>query len=171
MSRCVVDTNVAIVANGRPDPTDVRPPSRSCRIAAVTFLMKVERDGKILLDVQGEIQGEYRRNLKPRGAPGVGDRFYQIVLQSSPRLVERIDLPKRPDGEYQDLPQSLVDAGFDPSDRKFAALARKEGAPMYNAIDSDWIEHAATLEIAGIKVENLCGCDQILWFATQPPPR
>lgn len=166
MNRCVVDTNVAIVANGRPDPIEPRPPSVPCRIAAVTFLREVVKKGTVLLDIEGAIQDEYRRHLNPRGAPGVGDRFYQVVLHSSPRLVERVDLPKRPDGEYEDLPQSLIDAGFDPSDRKFAALAHKEGVTVYNATDSDWIEHAATLETEGLQVENLCGCEVSHWFAT-----
>ena len=164
MSRCVVDTNVAIVANGRPDPADQRTPSISCQMASVTFLMRVHGHGIVLLDAEGAIQDEYRRHLNPRGQPGVGDRFYQDVLHSSPRLVERVNLPKRPDGEYADLPQSLIEAGFDPSDRKFAALARKEGVPVNNATDSDWIEHATALEAEGIQVENLCGCDDALWF-------
>lgn len=165
MSRSVVDTNVAIVANGRPDPKDPRPPSITCRIAAVTFLSELVKNGRVLLDVEGAIQAEYRNYLNPSGAPGVGDRFYQEVLHSSPRLIERVELPKRHDGEYEDLPQSLIDGGFDPSDRKFAALARKEGAPVYNATDSDWIEHSITLAVEGIQVANLCGCDDSLWFA------
>ena len=165
MSRCVVDTNVAIVANGRPDPDDRRPPSIACRIAAVTFLSKVVNKGTVLLDVEGAIQDEYRRHLNPRGAPGVGDRFYQVVLHSSPNLVERVILPKKINGEYEDLPQSLIVAGFDPSDRKFAALARREGVPVHNATDSDWIEHAPALAAEGVQVVNLCGCDANGWFA------
>jgi hypothetical protein len=165
MSRCVVDTNVAIVANGRPDPADLRQPSISCRTASVTFLLDLVRNGTVLLDEDGAIQAEYRRHLNPSGAPGVGDLFYQEVLHSSPKLVERVGLPKRPDGEYEDLPQSLIDAGFDPSDRKFAALARKEGVQVHNATDTDWLEHSNTLETAGIQVDNLCGCDDCLWFA------
>ena len=164
MTRCVVDTNVPIVANGRPDANDTRPPSVACRIAAVTFLNELVKNGRILLDNDGAIQAEYRNHLNPRGAPGVGDRFYQEVLNSAPKLVERIDLPKRHDDEYEDLPQGLIDAGFDPSDRKFAALACKEGVPVYNATDSDWIEYANTLTIAGVLVENLCGYDTSLWF-------
>ena len=165
MSRSVVDTNVAIVANGKPDPEDLRPPSIPCRKAAVNFLSELVKNGTVLLDVEGAIQAEYRNRLNPSGAPGVGDRFYQIVLHSSPQLVERVALPKRPDGEYEDLPQSLIDGGFDPSDRKFAALACKEGVPVYNATDSDWIEHSTTLAAADIHVENLCGCNTNLWFA------
>lgn len=166
MIRSVVDTNVAIVANGRPDPEDPRPPSIPCRRAAVTFLSELVKNGTVLLDVEGAIQAEYRNYLNPSGAPGVGDRFYQEVLRSAPQLVERVELSKRPDGEYEDLPQSLIDAGFDPSDRKFAALACKEGVPVYNATDSDWIEHSITFAAEGIQVTNLCGCDDGLWFVS-----
>jgi hypothetical protein len=165
MSRCVVDTNVAIVANGRPDPEDTRPPTVECRKAAVIFLSDLVRMGTVLLDNEGAIQAEYRRHLNPSGAPGVGDRFFQEVLHSSPKLVERVGLPKRPDGEYEDLPQALIDVGFDPSDRKFAALAHKENVTVHNATDSDWIKDAIVLAGAGIQVVNLCGCDASLWFA------
>lgn len=165
MSRCVVDTNVAIVANGEPNPADQRQPSIYCRKMAVTFLSELVKNGTILLDVEGAIQTEYRRYLNPRGAPGVGDRFYQEVLRSSPTLVERVSLPQRPDGEYAHLPQALIDVGFDPSDRKFAALANMEGVPMHHAVDSDWIEHSVTLAAEGIQVDSLCGCDSTLWFA------
>jgi hypothetical protein len=164
MSRCVVDTNVPIVANGNPDPDDTRPPSISCRTAAVTFLMKLLDTGTVLLDLEGGIQDEYRRYLRPSGQPGVGDRFYQVVLHSSPRLVERVELSKRSDGEYADLPQSLIDAKFDPSDRKFASLARRENVPVYHATDRGWINHAKILAAEKIQVEHLCGCDKEKWF-------
>jgi hypothetical protein len=166
MIRSVVDTNVAIVANGRSDPEDTRPPSILCRKAAVTFLSQLVENGRVLLDFEGAIQAEYRNHLNPSGAPGVGDRFYQEVLRSAPKLVERVGLPKRHDGEYEDLPQALIDVGFDPSDRKFAALAHKEGVSVYNATDSDWVEHSITLANAGVQVENLCGCNINLWFAS-----
>jgi hypothetical protein len=121
-------------------------------------------DGKVLLDLEGQIQDEYHRHLNPNGAPGVGDRFYLAVLQSAPKSIERVSLPRRLDGEFADMPQSLIEAGFDPSDRKFAALANKEEVPVYNATDSDWLNHADTLTAAGIEVYNLCGCDATLWF-------
>lgn len=165
MSRCVVDTNVAIVANGRPDRKDPRPPSVDCQRSAVTFLMDLLNNSTVLLDLEGAIQAEYRHCLNPHGQPGVGDRFYQVILHSSPDRVERVELPKRPDGEYADLPQALIDRGFDPSDRKFAALAKREDVPVYNATDSDWLNDAATLAAEGIAVEQLCGCDKAGWFA------
>lgn len=165
MTRFVVDANVPIVANGSPDPHDARPPSVDCRIAAVTFIRDVVETGRVLVDAAGEIQAEYRRHLRPSGQPGVGDRFYQVVLHSAPHLIERCELPKREDGEYSDLPQPLIDAGFDPSDRKFAALARREQAPVVNATDSDWLHARALLESNGIRITFLCGCDKAKWFA------
>lgn len=165
MSRYVVDTNVPIVANGRPDPKDDRPPSLACRIGAVTFLQKALASGKVLVDLAGEIQAEYRKYLNASGQPGVGDRFYQEVINSAPRLIERIELPKGDDDEYTDLPQALIAANFDRSDRKFAALGGREQAPVINATDSDWLNHRATLEGNGIRIQFVCGCDKTKWFA------
>jgi hypothetical protein len=159
-----VDTNVPIVANGRPDPADAQPPSIDCRLSAVSFLSEILVSGVVLLDRDKQIEEEYRRHLHPSGQPGVGDRFYQVVLQSSPALIERVDLPKRDDGEYADLPQSLIDKGFDPSDRKFAALARRENVPVFNAVDSDWLDYAQTLTAEGIRVQHLCGQSKADWF-------
>src|SRR4051794_35012976 len=98
MIRCTVDTNVPIVANGRSGQNEVSP-SVDCRLAAVTFLQLLLKSGAILLDLDGAIQAEYRALLNPSGQPGVGDRFYREVLSSAPHLVERIELPRRADGE------------------------------------------------------------------------
>jgi hypothetical protein len=165
MIRCTVDTNVPIVANGHGDPNDVgKSPSVDCRLAAVKFLQSLVKSGTILLDFEGEIQAEYRTYLNPNGEPGVGDRFYREVLNSIPNLVERVELPRRADGQYADLPQPLIDAQFDPGDRKFAALAKREKVPVFNATDSDWIDHHAILEANGVIVEFLCGYDRKKWF-------
>ncbi len=160
--RRVVDTNVPIVANGRSDGPNA--PTIDCRLASVSFLNKLLKNGKILLDQAGEIQEEYRTYLNPRGEPGVGDRFYLTILQSGVDKVERINLEKRADGEFCDLPQPVIDAGFDPSDRKFAALAGKEGVPIVNSTDSDWAEDLVVLNENGIKVVFLCGEDPNDWF-------
>ncbi len=114
--------------------------------------------------MDGEVQIEYHRYLNPRGQPGVGDRFYLEVINSLPDKVERVALSKRSDGEYVDLPQPLIDISFDPSDRKFAAIAKLTGTPVVNATDSDWVNAASTLKACGIEVENLCGCDKSKWF-------
>lgn len=165
MSRWVVDTNVPIVANGASDPVDAAAPSLECRLVAVSFLKNLNEAGVVLLDHAGAIQEEYRRYLSPRGQPGVGDRFYFNVLASNPAKVERHDLRKNNVGEYADLPSAVAEAGFDPSDRKFAALAALENVPVVNATDSDWVNHRDVLEENGIQVVFLCGQEPLKWFA------
>lgn len=167
MKRAVVDTNVPIVANGRPDPSaGSRVPSLDCRLAAIDFLQALLLSGRVLLDLAGEIQAEYARHLNPSGQPSVGDRFYLAVLQSAPQRIERIHLPKAADGRFDDFPDNPTLASFDQSDRKFAALARRAKAPVVVATDSDWVDFCAALVRSGVKVEFLCGCDVNAWFAT-----
>lgn len=164
MTRWVVDTNVPIVANGRPDSNNRRPPSIQCREAAIMFLQKALELGKIFLDLAGEIQDEYRKYLNPHGQPGVGDRFYLSVLRSDPHLVERIKLPKRTDGEHADLPQRFIDICFDRSDRKFVALAKRASATIVNATDSDWLSCRDALDAEGIALLCVFGFDKTKWF-------
>jgi hypothetical protein len=164
MKRFVVDTNVPIVANGRGDPANGRPPSIACRQSTVEFLVEVLETGKVLLDIDGEIQKEYHTYLNPGGQPGVGDRFYQEVLRSTPSKIERHPLPKGKDAEYLDLPRPLIEAKFDPSDRKFAALAMRTAATVANATDSDWLVHRRTIVDAGISLRFVCGINCARWF-------
>ena len=67
-------------------------------------------------------------------------------------------------GEYLDFPDVAGLVGFDRSDRKFAAAARKAGVPVANAVDRDWLEHFAALTAANILVQFVCGCDPANWF-------
>ncbi len=158
MPRYVIDTNVPIVANGQDTAIHIE-----CRIAAIKFLQLALKSGTIFLDHGGEIQEEYRRYLNPKGQPGVGDWFYLEVLNSNPEKVERVQVNKRADGEYEDLPQPIIDSGFDPGDRKFAAVAMKAAASVYNAVDSDWLEKRVVIEENGIAIVFLCGCDPMKW--------
>lgn len=158
MAGFVIDTNVPIVANG--DNGSIR---LECRTAAVELLLKATRKGMIFLDTAGEIQKEYQRHLNPKGQPGVGDRFYLEVINSDPKKVTRVEVTRREDGEYHDVPQPLIDAGFDPSDRKFVAVAVRSGSQIYNAVDSDWVTNRTLIEAHGISVVFLCGCDPSQW--------
>lgn len=160
MIRRVVDTNVPIVANGRNTNATVE-----CRLAAVEFLNTLHMHGKTIMDLGGKIQKEYRRYLRPSGEPGVGDRFYQMILSSAPSRVERIELPCDPaTGEFVDFPSTPALANFDASDRKFAAAARRCGVPIANATDTGWLDHYPALKANGIMVELVCGCDAAKWF-------
>ena len=160
MMRRVVDTNVAVVANGRNTNASI-----DCRLAAINFLNVLLQGGLTVLDLGGEIQAEYRTYLDPSGQPGVGDRFYQMILHSAPTRVERIDLPADPTtGEFADFPNDPALANFHRSDRKFAAAARKSKSPLANAIDTDWLDYKIALSRNGISVEFICGCDPRIWI-------
>ena len=161
MMRRVVDTNVPVVANGRDTNASI-----DCRLAAVDFLNELCARGKVAFDLGGEIQDEYHRHLNPRGEPGVGDRFYLMILNSAPSRVQRIELPSDPlTRDFQDFPRVPELAGFDLSDRKFAAVARRLGIPVANATDGGWLDYHAALKANGIEVEFVCGCDPAEWFA------
>jgi hypothetical protein len=166
VSLVVIDTNVPIVANGRPDSSNGgRLPSIACRLAAIDFLEEALTKRRVVLDIAGEIQAEYRRHLSPTGQPGVGDRFYLEVLMSAPARDERIELPRDAAGAYEHFPDDPALCGFDPSDRKFAAIARCAKAPVVNATDTDWLYYNGPLAANGITVQFVCGCDSGEWFA------
>ena len=159
MKRQVVDTNVAIVANGRGDNA-----SPSCRLAAAQGLRRILEDGVIIVDLAGAMLSEYRRYCNPAGQPGLGDRFFREVLMNYGTRVERIELPlDLATGGDVDFPTDPELAGFDPSDRKFAAASRKSRAPVANATDTDWLDHKVALARNGISVEFLCSCDRTQW--------
>jgi hypothetical protein len=140
-------------------------PSTECRLAAVEFLEAILEKGCVVLDLAGEIEAEYRRYLNPRGQPGVGDRFYLAILNSAPGRVERVGIARDERGHYEDFPAVAELASFDPSDRKFAALARREGIPVANATDTDWLNYRSALAAYGIATHFVCGCDRQTWFA------
>ena len=161
MTRWVIDTNVPVVANGRNKRL-----APECRAAAVRFLVNVrDKKERVVLDAAGKVEAEYRRNLNPGGQPGVGNLFYRAIV-SGQTPCDRVELPRRTDGEYADLPQPVIDAGFDPDDRKFAALAKREQVPAVNAVDGDWLDARDVLAENGIRVTFVCGCDEARWFAT-----
>jgi hypothetical protein len=140
MKQRVIDTNVGIVANGRDTNATL-----ACRKAAVEALASILKSGRIVVDAAGEMEEEYRTYFNPSGQPGVGDRFFQSVLTDFVGKVERVELSKRPDGSFADFPEDADLATFDPSDRKFAAAARKAAIPVLNAVDSDWLSYREAL--------------------------
>lgn len=43
-------------------------------------------------------------------------------------------------------------------------MAKKERAPVVNAVDTDWLEHREILASNDIVVEFICGCSSSTWF-------
>ncbi len=157
MTLSIVDTNVAVVANGdHPDAGD------DCQLACVEKLEEIVSGERFGLDEGGLILQEYRGYLQFAGEPGVGDMFYRYVFnhQYMPTRCLRvtIDSVSDADGTFAQCPKSLADDGFDRSDRKFVAVALASGeeATIYNAVDTDWHEHSKVLDAEGVVVTELC---------------
>lgn len=162
MNLWVIDTNVMVVANGRHEGD--RPVSLGCRAASIEFLLEfLKGDNCVLVDYADAVLKEYRDYLNFSGQPGVGDRFLQELYRNMARI-QRVDLPIGTDDEYSDLHPDIAASGFDQSDRKFAALALQQGAPVANSVDSDWVLHLALLTDCGIVVNLLCGQDRAEWY-------
>ncbi len=148
----VVDTNVAIVANGRSRNTA----SCSCRLTCVEMLDDLVKRGTVAIDEGGQILQEYRRHLSWAGAPGVGDMFFKHLWDNQGiwNRVNRVQVTPSCDDRrgFKELPPNT----FDPSDRKFLAVAVVANAVVLNATDSDWEEHAPLMEELGVVVNQLC---------------
>lgn len=157
--RFIIDSNVCIIANGQNTNASI-----GCRLASIDFLELMINKGVLVLDLDGDIESEYRKHLEAR-SPGVGNRFLQVFLNSAARRVERISLEKSKTGDYVDFPTDSSLKKFDRSDRKFAALSAKSKAPVANATDTDWLHHKVALEKFGVRVEFICGNNSRDWFS------
>ena len=84
MADVVIDTNVAIVANGQTTQAGIE-----CEEACIDALQRIynvrrvtadndeEEQCRVVLDDGDEIMNEYRCHLSPSGQPGPGDAFFK----------------------------------------------------------------------------------------------
>ncbi len=151
MSPYVVDTNVAIAANGRNTHADL-----DCQRACIRELREVCNKQTIAIDELGLIFEEYKHNLSFAGGPGVGDMFFKHINNylGVPTRVSRVSITPSDDESrgFEELPVN----GLDKSDRKFLAVARKVQATILNATDSDWSECEALTNRLGVPVHQIC---------------
>ena len=146
----VVDTNVAIAANGRHTHADL-----ACQRACIRELLEVCRGKVVAIDDSGLIFDEYKHHLRFAGAPGVGDIFFKHLHdhQWVPTRVNRVSITPSDDTRgFEELPVNDLDK----SDRKFLAVARKAEAAILNATDSDWNEHEELTRRLGVTVHQIC---------------
>ena len=151
MTTFVVDTNVAIVANRRGTHVDER-----CQLACVEKLESVVEQDVVAVDNARAILVEYAKHLQTSGMLGMGDTFYKHVLNHlyRPDRVQKVAVtPSEDPGRgFEELPENT----FDPSDRKFLAVAVVAKAVVLNATDSDWDQHEALIDRLGVEVSQLC---------------
>lgn len=151
MTTFVVDTNVVVVANRRESDADPQ-----CQLACIDCLDALVAHDVVAIDDQGRIVNEYAKHANWEGGPGVGDVFFKHVVdnQYMNGRVRRVPVtPSEDEGRgFEELPPN----SFDPSDRKFLAVAVVEKATVLNATDSDWDEHADLMASLAVGVHQLC---------------
>ena len=147
----VVDTNVAIVANGRGTHAD-----EQCQLACVQKLRSLVAQETVAIDDGWLVLDEYKKHLNFSGMPGVGDVFFKHVFnnQYQGKCVRRVAVtPTEDDGRgFEELPENTLD----PSDRKFLAVAVAAEAVVLNATDSDWGAQRVLLDELGVEVGQIC---------------
>jgi len=153
--RYLIDTNVAIVANGKSDA------SPACVLAAIERLERLIAGEILVLDDAEHILTEYRRHLSPHGQPGTGDQFFRWIWEQAaynPQHCEQVTLELDEDRNFAAFPTAPELADFDPSDRKFVATALTHPAspPVVNATDTDWHKDHAALAQNGVRIEFIC---------------
>jgi hypothetical protein len=153
---CIVDTNVAVVANGKSDA------GPACTAECATSLNEVIRSGHVVIDDASPslVLAEYRAHLNSSGQPGVGDQFYRwlILNQYNSERCSRVKITATEDGSYTEFPRHDELAQFDPSDRKFVALAAAHPSSpcILQAFDSKWWGFRGTLKECGMNVRFVC---------------
>jgi hypothetical protein len=117
----------------------------------------------LVLDQNGHIFAEYIRYLSLAGEPGMGDVFMRWVNdhQHNESFCTLIPLTISSGGEILEFPNRESLSGFDPSDKKFVAVAaaHPEKPPIQAAVDRGWVRYREALAEAEVRVELLCPKD------------
>jgi hypothetical protein len=152
----VIDTNAIVAANGR--DTHV---SQQCVRASARALAQIMGE-QIVLDDGWRIIREYQRHARSTGEPGPGDAFLKHVLtnRSNPLRCELVHITHRGPSEhdFEEFPEVPELATFDPSDRKFVAVAlvSQFDPTIVHASDRGWTRHREALMAHGVRTRNLC---------------
>lgn len=151
MTTFVVDTNVAVAANGRRTHADLM-----CQRSCVEQLTAVVKEEVIAIDDVGLVFQEYTKRLSRSGQPGVGDVFLKYLFdhQYHSARIRRVTVTRSANSRrgFEELPVNRLD----PADRKFLAVAVVAKAVVLNAMDSDWNEQKALLKHLRVQVRQLC---------------
>lgn len=155
-TRCVVDTNVAVTANGGNSAASV-----GCAASSAKALQDVMAIGHVFIDDGGRMMAEYRANLKD-GQRGPGDAFFMWLLthEWGEIRVTRVPItPKNNDqSDFEELPKPPDGVRYDPSDRKWLAVAaaHAEHPPILQSFDSKWWSWQEALGKVGVSIYFLC---------------
>lgn len=157
----IVDSNVPLLA-GTPVskiPHDQAEAARICNAFIKDLIENV--DSKIVLDASWEILREYGRAINVCGrGPNTGKIFYRWVCANIRHMDanDLVVLHKDDQNSFEEYPKHKGLKNFDPSDRKFIALANAhpEHPPIVQGTDCKWWGIRIALEECGIHVRFLC---------------
>ena len=153
----VLDTNVAVVANGIAEQA-----SQACISTCTVKLLRIAgTEGYLLLlDDKHLILNEYQKKLNFSGQPGPGDAFFKWLWerQADERHCRIVPVTPHEVRGFEEFPDDPVLASFDRDDRKFVAvvLASRRSPQVLNASDIDWWHHREPLQRHGVDVVFLC---------------
>lgn len=156
MREYIIDTNVPLVAQGSAVHM-----SEDCIINCVDFLEKLFTNKfKLVIDTDYHLIGEYENRMSSGSRLEYGNRFLKWILtnQANPQKIKTVVINQLDEFNFEEVPQSLIEIGFDNSDRKFiaVAIANNNQAPVAQAADSKWIGWEEALINEGISVYFLC---------------
>jgi hypothetical protein len=168
--KAVIDTNVLLVANGQ--HPDVSP---DCVSECVRRLAAMQKAGVTVIDDGHRILGEYRNKTSLNPPKGVGDVFLKFLFRNAGNAarVELVSLTERSADQFAEFPDPVLQSVFDPSDRKFAAVAHAhpDKPPIWQAADSKWLDWWPALRQAGVAVEFLCPEDTCGFYRNKFPDK
>ena len=163
-NKCLVDTNVPKMANRALQSDDnISPEEHACVLACIDAVEHVINNDCLVIDNENKNFYEYLGQLSLSGQPGMGDSFMKWVHDHcwGPKC-DRIKITRN-NSSYDEFPDTNKHPGlknFDPSDRKFVAVANAhpDKPPILQATDSKWWGWKDALAKAGIEVHFLCEC-------------
>lgn len=151
----IVDTNVLLVASKKaPQASEI------CELSCEKYLQNLMKGGVLVIDSQWLIIKEYMNKNSQSGQPNAGDKFLKWVLlnHTNPDRCDKVTITQISENDFVEFPKSESLKKFDPSDRKFVAVAITHQAKpaITNAVDSDWRNHEQALKEHGVELNFLC---------------
>jgi hypothetical protein len=150
----IVDTNVLLVASKKAPQA-----SLTCVLACIKYLQNLKESGILVIDSNRLIIREYENKNSSTGQPGVGDAFLKWVhTHQATNRCEQVPITQIAENDFTEFPKSPSLEKFDPSDRKFVAVALTHHAKpaIANAVDSDWRNYEQAFQEHGVKLNFLC---------------
>ena len=168
MNAFVIDTNVLLVANGRHAGI-----SAECQQQCIERLLQIQRRGVVVIDDAYRVLREYRLKTSPNQPKGPGDVFLKWVLQNQANLkrIHQVTLSEISPDIFVEFPDPILQAQFDASDRKFAAIANAhtDKPPVLQAADCKWLRWWKKLGVHGGVGDFLCPADAKACYTVKYP--